>query len=239
MNCSYRNTITLVAGFLGAFFILFWLMQNGKFINLDNKVVLLYMNGSLQGFNSLRAYAVYYVVLFLLFMNMRLRKERSTYIVLFKNRTEFYVKRSLSVLVSACLFSFTISMTNVFLTYLFVGPQAMVKNEFFTISLLNGLSMAFFYSWIGLLGKSLEDKTHSYSISVITTFIAVGLSYFLADKIPWVPIKDMKIYEALLTNKWNSTDLLFVFIRQIGLVVTIFLLGLIIIKEKDFISNEK
>lgn len=242
MSCSYKKTMTLV-GLLGIFMILFWYMQNSTFLysNSDYIVnhILLYMNGSIQGFASFRAYAVYYVLFYLLFMNMRLKKEMPPFIVSHENRSRFYALRTVSILVSSGWFAFTLSLVNLGLTYLAVGNSIMLSHHFYGVVLLNGIAIMLFYGWIGLLEKALEDYINSFNIAVLLTFVLVGLSYFFREIVPWSPIKDMRVSEALLTHEWKFVDVFFVFFRELGFVVILYLLGSTIFIKKDFLGHEK
>jgi len=89
------------------------------------------------------------------------------------------------------------------------------------------------------LEKIIEDKIHSYVLGVIVTFILISSTYFLRDYLPWLPIKDIRLYEGLLTKTWDIYDALVVYLKQLGLLVAILILGHIIFKEKDIIFYEK
>lgn len=243
MSCSYKKTITLIVLF-SMFLIIFWYIQNSTFLNSKSNYtsnhILLNLNGSVQGFVSLLAYAVYYALFYLLFMNMRLKKERPAFIVTHITRSKFYRLRTVSILASSGWFAFTISSVNLGLTYLFVGNKTLSDHQFYLIILLNGVAIMFFYGWIGLLEKAIEDYINSFNVAVLLTFVLIGLSYFfLKNLVLWLPIKDMRVSEALLTHEWNLVDVMFVFLRQMGFVVAIYLLGSTIFNKKDFIGNEK
>ncbi|QTL52611.1 WxPxxD family membrane protein [Priestia aryabhattai] len=239
MNYSNRRLFIVSFFLLSLFLAFFWVMQNSTFINTVQKDVLLYMNSSWQGFNSQRAYAVYYNLFFLLFMNIGLRKEEPSFVVLHKSRTDFYIRRSLSILISAFWFTFSISIINTLLTFIFIEHSLLMKESFYLITFLNGLTVFFFFSGIGLLEKVIEDKIRSYVLGVIITFILISSTYFLGDYLPWLPIKDIRLYEGFLTGTWTFYDALLVYLKQIGLVGAISILGHIIFKEKDFIFYEK
>ena len=239
MNYSNKSLFIVSFLLLTLFLAFFWVMQNSTFINTVHKDVLVYMNSSWQGFNSQRAYAIYYTLLFLLFMNLGLRKEEPSFVVLHKSRTDFYVKRSVHILMSAFCFSLSISIINILLTIIFIEHSLLMKERFYLITFLNEISIFFFFSWIGILEKIIEDKIHSYVLGVIVTFILISSTYFLRDYLPWLPIKDIRLYEGFLTKTWDIYDALFVYLKQLGLLVAILILGHIIFKEKDIIFYEK
>ncbi|WKB37051.1 WxPxxD family membrane protein [Terrilactibacillus sp. S3-3] len=151
---------SLLVGLLGLFFIFFWYMQNAGYIWVRpiNRDILLAMNGSLQGFSSLRAFAVYYTLLFLLFSSMRMEKETPTSIILQKSRTDLYTKGSFNILVSALLFAFIFSIVNLGMSCLFIGNEKMITNHFYTITLLNSIGLIFSIGGLAYWKKRLSIK---------------------------------------------------------------------------------
>lgn len=237
MSCNYKKTMVLV-GILCAFLVFFWYVQNSIYIRSKSDDILVDMNGSVQGFNSIRAYAVYYALFYLLFMNMRLIKEEAPFIVAHKSRSHLFFIRAASILESAGWFSLTISAVNLGLTYLFVDHETMADHHFYKATLLNGIALVLFYGWVGLLCKALEDRIHSFNIAVSATFILVALTYFFVKMVPWLPISDMRMYEGILVPEWDALEIMLVFARQLGLVIVFCLIGHVIFLEKDFIRHE-
>lgn len=239
MSCNYKKTMVLV-GLLGAFLVFFWYAQNHIFIRSKPNNLLLDMNGSDEGFNSIKAYTLYYALFYLLFMNMRLIKEETPFIVARKSRSHLFFIRAASILESAGWFALTISAVNLGLTYLFVDHETMANHHFYKAKLLNGMALVLFYGWIGLLCKALEDRIHSFNIAVSVTYILVAFTFFSAEMMPWLPlpITDMRMYEGILIPQWNALEIMLVFARQLGLVIVFYLIGHVIFLKKDFIRHE-
>lgn len=237
MSYNCKRTLILCLIF-GVFLIFFWYIQNHIFLSSKSKDILLDMNGSDQGFNSLRAYSIYYILFYLLFLNLRLNKETPSLIIAHHSRTQLFVRRTLSILISACLVGIELSIVNILLTLLFIPDKIISNPQFYLITLFNFLGITAFYWWIGLLCKGIEDLTSSFNIAVSITFILIGLCYFFIKSVPWLPIDDLRIYDSFLTRQWDIKDFLLILARQVGLVVVFYILGHIVYKEKDFIKND-
>lgn len=237
MKYKIKKYIILVLIVLLLFSIL-WYMQNDKFFisSLDDNILLI-MNGSLQGYSSLRLLATLSLV-FLLFMNMLAIKEESSYLTRKADRVKLFKDRIANIFCSSLLFVGSFLIVNIAFTFIFIGHDIMSDYNFYLITFLNGVAMVFFYWWIGLLDKIIEDWFHSKNIPIVITFILVALSYFIETPF-WVPIKDMRIYEGLLSGVLDFTNVSFIYIRQLGLVVILYIIGKMIFYEKDFIFYEK
>jgi hypothetical protein len=233
-NMNKSSLFVVIILFIFAFN---WFMQNNGYIGLINEDILIYMNGSLQGFSSLRSFVVY-LLIYLLFMNLRTTKEETIFIIRSGGRKKLFNERTFSIFFSSILFATCFSLVNLLMTLLFIGNQRMILDNFYFITLLNWLGMVLFYWWIGMLEKTIEDKINSMNIAIIVTFILIALSYFI--KMPlWLPIKDMHIYESVLTKRWSMLDVFLVYVRQFGLVIVFYLIGNLVFSEKDFIYHEK
>jgi len=237
MSYNYKKVSLIVLVSL-IFFSFFWYMQNNIYLSHMNNQTLLNMNSSSQGFSSLRMFSLYYTMYFLLIVNIQVRNEEALFVVRQKNREKLFNKRTLQIFFTAGLFSLSFSVVNLLMTYIFVGNIHMIHDNFYRATLFNGMAVLLFYWSIGLLEKLIEDKFNSRNVAVLITFLLVASGFFIKS-IPWVPIKDMVVYENLLTNTWNTLDLLKVYGRQFGLVIVLFLLGSIVFKEKDFLHHEK
>ncbi|PAF36239.1 hypothetical protein CHH58_13390 [Terribacillus saccharophilus] len=217
-------------------FLFNWYMQNHNNIYSQKEEILLMMNGSLQGFGSIRSIAIY-TLMFLLFMNSIIPKERSTYIVR-SNRSKLFNQRIGNILLTSAIFSTCFHIVNLLLTVLFIDNSILAANDFYLITVLNWVLMTVFYFWIGICTKLIEDKLNSANIAVILTFIIIALSYFL-DFSFWVPISDMRLYEILLLSDWTFVSVLILWLKQLGISLIFYLIGRPVFFEKDFILNEK
>ncbi|MGE1164472.1 WxPxxD family membrane protein [Peribacillus simplex] len=236
MNYIHKNFGLFVVLFMG-FFSFFWLMQNNIYLNDTTRHnILIYMNGSEQGFSSLRMISLFYTLCFLLLTNIQV-KGKIQFIVRGKSRSKLFAERTFYIFCMAGLFSFSFCFVNLVLTYILIGNELMIEGNFYLITLFNWIAMTLFYFWIGIFGKVIEDKLNSAHMATAIVFILIGLSYFM-DMIPWLPIKDMRIYEGLLTNYWDAWDLIIVYARQLGLAIAFYLLGNMIYIEKDFNNYE-
>ncbi|NER40500.1 WxPxxD family membrane protein [Bacillus megaterium NBRC 15308 = ATCC 14581] len=80
-------------------FSILWYMQNSIYISHPNdQHILLIMNGSLQGYNSLRVLAIISLV-FLLFMNMLTVKESASFFIRYKYRLRLFHNRTMNIFV--------------------------------------------------------------------------------------------------------------------------------------------
>ncbi|MBT2259803.1 WxPxxD family membrane protein [Priestia megaterium] len=219
-------------------FSILWYMQNSIYISHPNdQHILLIMNGSLQGYNSLRVLAILSLI-FLLFMNMLTVKESSSFFIRYKYRLRLFHNRAMNIFCSSIIFVTSFLIVNVVFSLVYIGHDVMLESHFYLITFLNGIAMVLFYFWIGLLTKVLEDWLHSKNISVVIAFIIVMLIYFI-DLPFWVPFDDMRIYEAMLSGLWTLADILFIYARQFGIVIILYVVGKIIFSDKDFIFYEK
>ncbi|MGP7817836.1 WxPxxD family membrane protein [Niallia sp. 01092] len=219
------------------FFSIIWYMQNDTFISSSNDNILLIMNGSLQGYSSLRVLTILSLV-FLLFMNILAIKEETSYLTRKSDRVKLFHGHIANIFFSSLLFVGSFLIVNVVFTFIFIGNDIMLDHNFYIITFLNGVAMVFLYWWIGILDKILEDWFHSKNIAIVITFILVALSYFIETPF-WVPIEDIRIYEMLLSDVWDFTILSFIYIRQLGLAIILYIVGKIIFNEKDFIFYER
>ncbi|MFE4525827.1 WxPxxD family membrane protein [Cytobacillus firmus] len=237
MNYNIKKYVTSALIIIILFSIL-WYMQNDKaFISSIRGNILLFMNGSLQGYSSQKVLVIL-TLFFLLFMNVHAIKESPSYLTRKADRTKIFNDRFINIFFSSILFVTSYQIVNILFTFIFLGNEIMSTTNFYLITLLNAIALIFFYCWVGLLNKLIEDWSNSRNITVVTTFVVVVISYYLETAF-WVPIKDMRVYEGLLSGEWDLTDVCFVYIRQLGLVIVFYILGKMIFYDKDFIIYEK
>ncbi|MFB1050000.1 WxPxxD family membrane protein [Paraliobacillus sp. JSM ZJ581] len=227
------------------FFVIVWFIQGYnhfgleilKSVNITIYDVIVIMNNSAFGYSSIQAYSLFYTIPFIIFLSHFFLPENMLNVIRESKRDKLYFKKIIKITISAMLFSSIHSGVNLLLTNLFFDQNLLREMDFTSASFFNIFGLFLFYTSIGLLFEMMKDLTNSVGISFFLTFALLGGLFFF-EKLyldqSWGPLKDLVIYNKLLEEVWMAKDLLFLYLRQLLIVIFFCLIGSSIYKRKDF-----
>ncbi|MBB3908822.1 WxPxxD family membrane protein [Anoxybacillus rupiensis] len=238
-----RSIIIIMITF---FFTVVWFLQSSNYrdipalrsANLSLYDVIIIMNNSAFGYSSMQAYTVFYTAPFLIFLNHLFLSENLATIIRGTNREKLYIRRVVKIIIAAFMFAFLHSGVNLLFTAIFFDYSLLKEMNFTSICLFNTVGLFLFYTSVGLIYELIKEISHSISISFFLTIALIsGLFFFekLMMTQMWGPIKDLAIYNKMLEKEWTIVDLLYIYVRQIFVVIFFYLIGSFVYKRKDFI----
>ncbi|MFG6497018.1 WxPxxD family membrane protein [Fictibacillus sp. UD] len=230
-----RSIVSLAILFL---FIVLWFINNSRYMGFSTLESLIYMNNSAFGYNSFKAYALFYTIPFLFFLNFFLPTEKP-YTLVRISRERHYFKFVGKVFLTALLFTIGHMLINNLLTFLFMDVELLKEVRYFFISFVQMIGLVFYFFWIGILYRIFYDLSNSFGLAIFVTYLLVGVIYSLGLLIVpadiWDPFKDLDIFQSLLENKKTLTDVFLSYIRLFALGVTFYLVGSPLFLKKDIL----
>jgi hypothetical protein len=222
------------------FFILVWLGQNINYLSFPTFETLLLMNNSAFGYSSMMAHSLFYTIPYLLVLNILFPIEKYFTLYRWYKRELMYQSIFVGIIYTALLYSFLHTFVNLLFTYTFLGSNLISKTNFILICVMSLINLFLFYLSVGLFYRVLVDKTQSFALSIFMCFTLMGVLFFAGKLyLPvalWNPLKDLVVYSKLIEDSWNTSQLVFVFFRQIGLVVFLYLISSWIFLRRDFLQ---
>ncbi|MBH0161833.1 WxPxxD family membrane protein [Fictibacillus sp. 26RED30] len=219
-------------------FIVLWFINNSRYLGFSTLESLIYMNNSAFGYNSFKAYALFYIIPFLFFLNFFLPLEKP-YTLVRLSRERHYFRVVGKVFLIAFMFSLSHMMINNLLTFLFIDVELLKEVRYFFISFVQMIGLVFYFSWIGIMYRIFYDFSNSFGLAIFATYLFVGILYsfglLLIPENVWDPYKDLNIFQSLLENKKTITDVFLSYIRLFALSVIFYLIGSPLFFKKDIL----
>ncbi|MFD2616034.1 WxPxxD family membrane protein [Terrilactibacillus laevilacticus] len=238
MKSKYIKLKSAIVAWL--YFLILWLVFNYPYWLMDNENAdlldsLIYNSSrSDSGYFSIKYLFIFYIVPFLLFIPYFVHAENAEIVLKYKNRSQFYIARSLQILSAASIFSICIISINIIGNYMLEHAHFLEYN-YGIISLFNIFSMICIYFWIGLLYYIILDFW-GWRLAFFLTFflcaiLGFGMIYF---GLKWTPAGDVNLMDFLIIRKITYTQSMVVIVREGMIAIIIFIIGLFLIDKKDF-----
>ncbi|WNB92539.1 WxPxxD family membrane protein [Bacillus sp. NEB1478] len=223
------------------FFIIVWFITNSRYIGASTVQSLIIMNNSAFGYNSLKAFTLFYPVPFLFFLNYFFLFEKS-YTLIRQPREKLYIQFVFKILIMALLFSFIQMVINDLLSAIFMDSQLLADNQFFLISLLQMVVLTVYLVWMGIFYRWIYDVSNSSTLAIFVTYLFLGCLYFagllLIPANMWDPIKELNIFQPLLEQEKTLSAVWLTVGKQVMLAVMFYLVGSSIFLKKDILTND-
>lgn len=219
-----------------------WWHLNGTYLGRSIPDILLYMNGSgMQGYNSISSYCTYYCLIYLTLINIWIPKENVIFLTRMKKRIVFIRKRNMEIFICSAIFSGIIVLVNIVMTSGVLDYSYLVENNFYSACIFAYVGLLIFYWWVGLLFQIFIDISKKNVIAIVITVMTICLIYFFGKRysLLWTPVKDLNIYEMVISSRSNMLDLLIIYVKQIVIVTACYITSKIVFLEKDIYENEK
>ncbi|WP_110928206.1 WxPxxD family membrane protein [Bacillus massiliglaciei] len=224
------------------FFIVVWYLQGIPLIWSPSIKSLLLMNSSASGYNSIIAYALFYPLPFLFFLNHFFLPNNINLITKHKKRDTAFFIITLQIITASAIFSLIHFMVNIILTFLHYGWSIVHETNFLLICFINIFSILLFYSFLGLFNRFIKDIVRQYGLAIFLSFIIIG-AYFFLDKlyIPgnyWSFFKELGVISYYYYEHWTLRDITYSFLKLFSLVIAMQLIGSYCFSRKDIFYNE-
>ncbi|MFH0346689.1 WxPxxD family membrane protein [Bacillus vallismortis] len=224
------------------FFVVVWYLQGIPLIWSPSVRSLILLNSSSNGYNSIIAYALFYSLPFLFFLNHFFLPNSINLITKRKKRDTAFIIITLQVISASAIFSFIHFMINIILTFVYYGWSIIQESNFLLICFINTFSILLFYSFLGLFNRFIKDIVVHYGIAIFLSFIIIG-AYFFLDKLSffgsfWSIFKELGIISYYYYEHWALKDILYSFLKLFSLVFAMQLIGSYGFARKDFFYNE-
>ncbi|RLQ94884.1 WxPxxD family membrane protein [Falsibacillus albus] len=238
--------LCLLIGML-AFFTIVWVVQSSnalsvnfiKVTHLPQDQIVLLLNNSAFGYSSIQAYTLFYAIPFLILFNHFFLPNQIEKIIRGQSRALLYRQRAIRVLFISFIFSMAHTIVNLALMPVYIEYTVLNELSFPMIAVLNTFGLFFFYSFIGLIYGVVEDVVKSSVFSLFVVMLLIGSLYFI-DKLglnqAWGPLKDLVIYTKYLEHEWTLGNVFYTYMRQVMMVIFMFMIGSAVYQRKDFIS---
>ncbi|NIK13413.1 WxPxxD family membrane protein [Alkalibacillus almallahensis] len=231
-----KRLIVIVSMF--AFFVIVWFLQGKRYLSLPTPEALYWLNASAFGYNSIRAFCLFYSIPFIIFINHFFLSEDTFTIIRWFKREVLYRRIVIKTAISSIIFSIIHMLVNVVLTFTFLDWELILEAQFVLISFFSMIGLFLFFFWVGILYRLFYDLTNFKGSSMLFTCLFIGVLYFIGKLNvlggAWYPTKDLVIFQMLLENKWETIDLILVYTRQIVIVIIFYLIASSIFLRKDF-----
>nr|WP_309100368.1 WxPxxD family membrane protein [Fredinandcohnia onubensis] len=227
------------------FFIFLWNVQSSnsldinfiKSANLTLYDVVILLNNSAFGYSSIQAYTLFYTIPFIIFYNLFYRPESLEVLVRSKSRDGVFKARVVKGMFAAFIFSLIHTLVNLGLTSIYIENSVLKEMNFTFVSFCNMVGLFLFYTFIGLLYELLGDKFRSSGLPLILTLLLIGGLFFIEKLVfnqTWGPLKDLVIYTKLLQGEWGLMDVNYTYVRQLLIVIFIYLISSSVFQRKDY-----
>ena len=160
------------------FFIIVWYMQGRYLLSNPNLETLIYLNNSASGFNSLMAYAVLYTIPYLLFYRQWFQEESALEMTRYRTREKILKLTGMRMLAVTLIFVLAMLGVHFYMTNLFFEKSVLIEANFVVISMVNSLSLYFFYIIVGLSYVLINTKVRTKTIALFIVFLLFSVEFF-------------------------------------------------------------
>lgn len=236
---TYRLNQRVIISCYVLFFVFAWYSQaNGRY-SMGSKEAFYFMNNSAGGYNSIFAYAVFYLIPFLLFVNMIFPRSSLQEIYRKKNRETIYSEKSRIFLISSVIFCSLLTIVSICLFSIHFGFRFLIEEKFMELSFINGMCLTLFYFFIGMIYTFFDIVTRSDKAALVATFLLVTGGFFLFklgfQTMLWSPYAEISLFNRYYYGTETIANFVISFFRMAGLSLGAYLLVSVLFKRKDFL----
>lgn len=239
-----KNRYFLLILSMVLFFSVFWFTQNLEYLKFPkNTELVLFMNGSLYGYASIKSLCLMLVFPYLIFLLLFSKKERIVSLVREKNRIQAHHKIVKNTIIATVLYVGIYLSVNLFFSFLFLGNKLLTATNFYSGILFYLLLLFLFYLTIGFLFRIIYDITASIGQALIFEAFAMCLFYLIdwiiLEGLYWTPLHTLNFFDLWLQNGPMISEIPYVLIPNVATALILYLLSSNIFIKKDFYSYEK
>ncbi|NRG38542.1 WxPxxD family membrane protein [Bacillus subtilis] len=220
------------------FLVTLWFNQNHTYLGKNSIETLLYMNNSAFGYSSIFAYTLFYIVPFLMLLSNFFYPENLYNLIRAVKRQNYYKFKVIEIGSVSLLFSSIHTIINITCTHIFFSINLLEETHFLLISLLNMVSLVFFYISVGIMFRLTYDLCNSMALAIFIVYFILASLYFgvklLLPNGNWDPFEDLTIFTNMLNRDWSTLNLIIVYIRQVIIVFIFYLVGSSTFLNKDY-----
>lgn len=200
----YKRIISIIIIII--FFMAVWYTQSRYLLSNASLDTLIYLNNSANGFNSVMAYTVMYTIPYLLFYRQFFQEEAVLMVTRYDNRERFLKRMYGQILLATLIFIFAMLFVHFFMTMLYFEKTVLIDANFLVISVINSLSLYFFYVIVGLFYLLVNTKVKRKTHALLIVFAFFSLHFFI-EKLFLVGRFRTILTEISLFSKYYYQDL--------------------------------
>ena len=224
------------------FFIIVWYMQGRYLLSNPNLETLIYLNNSASGFNSLMAYAVLYTIPYLLFYRQWFQEESALEMTRYRTREKILKLTGMRMLAVTLIFVLAMLGVHFYMTNLFFEKSVLIEANFVVISMVNSLSLYFFYIIVGLSYVLINTKVRTKTIALFIVFLLFSVEFFAENQLFSGKFRTL-LTEISLFSQYYYQDISLIDLLLKGAFLSLVALVLYSItslaySRKDFFGNE-
>ena len=224
------------------FFIIVWYMQGRYLLSNPNLETLIYLNNSASGFNSLMAYAVLYTIPYLLFYRQWFQEESALEMTRYRTREKILKLTGMRMLAVTLIFVLVMLGVHFYMTNLFFEKSVLIEANFVVISMVNSLSLYFFYIIVGLSYVLINTKVRTKTIALFIVFLLFSVEFFAEKQLFSGKFRTL-LTEISLFSQYYYQDISLIDLLLKGAFLSLVALVLYSItslaySRKDFFGNE-
>lgn len=224
------------------FFIIVWYMQGRYLLSNPNLETLIYLNNSASGFNSLMAYAVLYTIPYLLFYRQWFQEESALEMTRYRTREKILKLTWMRMLAVTLIFVLAMLGVHFYMTNLFFEKSVLIEANFVVISMVNSLSLYFFYIIVGLSYVLINTKVRTKTIALFIVFLLFSVEFFAEKQLFSGKFRTL-LTEISLFSQYYYQDISLIDLLLKGAFLSLVALVLYSItslaySRKDFFGNE-
>ena len=224
------------------FFIIVWYMQGRYLLSNPNLETLIYLNNSASGFNSLMAYAVLYTIPYLLFYRQWFQEESALEMTRYRTREKILKLTGMRMLAVTLIFVLAMLGVHFYMTNLFFEKSVLIEANFVVISMVNSLSLYFFYIIVGLSYVLINTKVRTKTIALFIVFLLFSVEFFAEKQLFSGKCRTL-LTEISLFSQYYYQDISLIDLLLKGAFLSLVALVLYSItslaySRKDFFGNE-
>ncbi|MBC1633718.1 WxPxxD family membrane protein [Listeria welshimeri] len=221
------------------FFSIFWFTQNLEYLSFPkNRKLVLFMNGSLYGYVSIKSLCLMLVFPYLIFSLLFSKKEQIISLVREKNRLQAYHKIVKETVIATLLFVVLYLSVNLIYSFIFLSNKLLITTHFYAGMLFFSLLLFFFYLSIGFIFRIIYDFTASTGKALIFGAFIMCIFYLvdwvILEGIYWTPLHNLNFFDLWLQNGSILSEVPFILISSTTLSFILYLLSSNIFIKKDF-----
>ena len=224
------------------FFIIVWYMQGRYLLSNPNLETLIYLNNSASCFNSLMAYAVLYTIPYLLFYRQWFQEESALEMTRYRTREKILKLTGMRMLAVTLIFVLAMLGVHFYMTNLFFEKSVLIEANFVVISMVNSLSLYFFYIIVGLSYVLINTKVRTKTIALFIVFLLFSVEFFAEKQLFSGKFRTL-LTEISLFSQYYYQDISLIDLLLKGAFLSLVALVLYSItslaySRKDFFGNE-
>ncbi len=229
------NNLKIITISLGLSLLYWWLCNNYYIDQSRSNELYRQINASIYGYSSLQSYFLIYLVPFLILLYVYSRRENYYIIARLQNRKAIIYLRIRMLIQIVCYVFIPHFIVNILGNIYFFTFDYLWTQGYFLYEFLQIVSVIVFFFIIGLLYQMCTDYRKKESSLIITSLVTIAYYFFNRIFIKYILLRELCIKDLLIAQVFSFNELLSIGIKYLIMIVFIFVLMSIKVREKDIV----